>query len=208
MKSIIVALALSLSACATTQNAPSQTSAAKIIIGAGHGSGVYIGNGIILTAAHVVMNIPTRLGIQDMTVKSSSGGQQTGRVLWFSNEYDVAAILVKDTKEYRAALLTCIPSKVGDSIITIGSPLNDDFLRINGTVAGVNKFGTLAKKVTVAAMPIAPGSSGGGVFNEYGQVIGIVSQVMVSSLGLNSLSQTGISYYVPSDMICELMGRV
>jgi len=50
----------------------------------GHGSGVYIGNGLVLTAAHVVGD--------SKTVTLHSDRDLPGEVLWSNKKYDLALV--------------------------------------------------------------------------------------------------------------------
>lgn len=196
-------LALLLTGCATTPvSAPHPNSGVKIIVGNGHGSGVYIGKGIVLTSAHVVQDKA------EVTLKSAKGGWQQGAVLWKSTKYDVAAIQPFNPLVYDIAPLSCAEPKAGEYAVAYGSPLLDEFLYLQGSVAGKPvRMGEL-ESVSPAAIPLTSGNSGGPVFNAQGHLIGIVAATQITTLFEKYPSQTGISYFVPGNVICGLLGRV
>lgn len=64
----------------------SEDSAIKISVGAGLGSGVHIGGGDILTAAHVVGDAKT------VKIKTFAGIESDADVLWVNKDFDIALI--------------------------------------------------------------------------------------------------------------------
>jgi S1-C subfamily serine protease len=92
----------------------------KILVGKGHGSGVYIGSNLVLTAAHVVA------GADDgkITVKTESGNILDGEVLWSSKARDVSLIRVSGVFGLSPAVLSCTTPKIGDAIHARGNPLS------------------------------------------------------------------------------------
>lgn len=174
--------------------------------GEAHGSGVYVGNGAILTAAHVAAT-PGKMQVID-----DAGNKYATEVLWVNAKYDVAMIAVKDAK-MRAATVDCAPVKVGDEVSTVGNPGGADFLTFWGKVAGKARKSDPWDSVFLADIRGTGGESGGPVYNSYGEVAGILVGGMIGIAyegndGTVDLSQTGITYVVPSSVICRLMGRV
>ena len=202
-RAIALITAALLAGCATTPSTIllQPTPVVKVVVGDGHGSGAYIGNGIVITAAHVVLDVKTVQLISERNLV------QTGTVLWANTDYDIAAIKVSNASQYLAAHLVCRSPKVGEALTAAGSPMDQDFLYIPGTVAGAARDIGKIKNVVIAALPITFGNSGGPVFDDYGDMVGVVSALMASSIG-GTPSQTGISYVVPADTVCMLMGRV
>lgn len=202
MRSLLAALSLSLlTACASNpMRTPHPESGVMVMVGDGHGSGVYIGGGIVLTSAHVVQDEA------EVTLKSASGGWQRAAIIWKSTKYDIAALRPANPKLYTKAPLSCAEPVVGEYAVAYGSPIKDEFLYQPGFVAGKPvRLGEL-ESVARAAMPVTSGNSGGPVFGADGSVIGIVAAVQVASI-FNSTSQTGIAYFVPGNVICALLGR-
>ncbi len=174
----------------------------EILVSDGLGSGVSIGNGMIVTAAHVVR------GQKDVTVEAQDGKKYTARVLWSSDASDVAMLSVKDAK-LPAAKLFCGDVRVGDEISAIGNPLGVKFVTSYGHVAAkAQKVGDI-DEVFPMDMTTVMGQSGGPVFSN-GRVVGIISMVMSAPLK-NGDSYTpslvGFGFAVPSSVVCDLLAR-
>lgn len=171
----------------------------------GHGSGVHIGGGIVITAAHV-----TKKGVD--TVSFESGFSQKATPLWQNADYDVAAIKIKNIPQ-RSAVLDCTAHDVGENITAMGNPGNLEFVALRGYIVGKARPALPEwKEVIPADISAAGGISGGPVFDDTGAVVGIVVGGMLAPLAKNGevydMSQTGLAYVVPGSTICMLLGRM
>jgi S1-C subfamily serine protease len=163
----------------------------------GHGSGVHIGRGYILTAAHVVDAEPV------VKVRDTLNHTVSGAVLWVNKAYDLALVLI-DKPGMDATPLNCaVRPKVGDEISAIGNPLNLLFIHTWGRVAAPTQERMMWKAAFIADLTIAPGMSGGPIFDRAGNLIGL--GVGVSSMGMTLFP---ISYIVPVSAVCRLMAKV
>jgi S1-C subfamily serine protease len=175
----------------------------KIVLERGHGSGVYIGSNLILTAAHVVDN--SKDG--KVKIKTEGGNILTGEVLWSSKARDVALVRVSGTVGLKAAVLSCDMPKPGDIIQARGNPLSVEFFSSWGHVAGtIRKMGPWLEGLPTD-MTILPGMSGGPVFGADGRVVGLAVGVLMAPAGFGSMSFTGATLIVPGSTICPLLGR-
>jgi S1-C subfamily serine protease len=166
----------------------------------GMGSGVHIGKGFIVTAAHVVK------GQTEVTIKTHVGQEAKAAVLWASSQYDVA--LLRTEASIPAADLDCRTAQVGSTVVAIGNPLGMDFISSYGKIAGEpREFADTWKSVFVTDLTVIMGNSGGGVFSEDGQLVGIVVGVLGVPGANESKSYLGLSTVVPSSVVCRLMGR-
>lgn len=203
MRSIAVALvaiiALVFGAYAYTPAAPTLPgSTVKIVLDAGHGSGVHIGNGYIITAAHVV-------GDKIPKVKLDDGSEQDAVVMWTNRAHDIA--LLRTASTMSASALDCRVAANGERVTAKGSPTVLEFVSSAGRIAGAEReFGPWARVLPVD-MTIVMGMSGGPVFAADGRVVGISVGVLVASLGFTP-SLTGFGAVVPSAAVCELLARV
>jgi serine protease Do len=170
----------------------------RVDVALGHGSGVAIGNGLVLTAAHVVNDAAT------VKLKAENGREIEASVLWVNKTYDVALLRVAD--DVASADLNCRMPKRGQAIVAAGSPMHEDNLFIPGSIVGNERTTGPWKSVIVAALAGTQGISGGPAFDEDGEVVGIVVGMMALPLGL-SVTQTGLMYIVPAPAICNLLGR-
>lgn len=189
--------------------APMASYSVKLIGANGHGSGTHIGEGYILTAAHVVD------AAKSMKIKTSNGRFRYARVLWTNTQYDVA--LMRTGEEGMAAAhLSCGVMHEGDPIRADGNPLNIEFVSSSGKISGglrdmpVLGDGRGPRKAYVTDMTTVMGQSGGGVFDVNGDLVGITSAVAIAPLQFGSSyvpSLTGFGFVVPSSVVCELMAR-
>jgi serine protease Do len=122
-------------------------------------------------------------------------------VLWLSNEYDIALLKVRDAKFLKdagAADLACRTAQVGEDIRAEGNPFAVRFVSQWGKVGSkVQSIGHWRHAFSIGA-PLAPGMSGGPVYDASGKVVGI--NVGISPIG-------GFYIAVPSSTACMLMGR-
>lgn len=182
--------------------------------GSGHGSGVHIGHGYIITAAHVV----GQLGALGVTY--STGLNQIADVLWSNTSYDVALIRIGEFDGLATSPLACSHgANLGDDISAIGNPLSMQFVHAWGHVASDVRERARWKSSFIADMTIAPGMSGGPVLNNTGEVVGISVGLPLDAdpvrnsdgevvPGLVSVATVPFSYIVPSGAICALLARV
>jgi S1-C subfamily serine protease len=176
-----------------------ETTVVKVILKNGHGSGVHVGGGYILTAAHVVQNNKTA------TLKTKDGNTRQADVLWSNADYDIALLRTKDTT-LDAATLDCRVARLGDAITSYGNPMNVEFASAYGRIAGEPRGFGPWRSVFVTDITTVMGQSGGPVFDADGLLIGITVGVMGVPLGF-SHSLAGYGFVVPSRSVCELLAR-
>jgi len=73
--------------------------------------------------------------------------------------------------------------RAGDAVVAIGHPLGLEDTVSNGLVSAVREVGALTA-LQISA-PIAPGSSGGPLFNDQGEVIGVATAILRGGQNLN-----------------------
>jgi S1-C subfamily serine protease len=154
----------------------------------GLGSGIFIGDGKILTAAHVVQ------AADKIEVEFVDGQVAPAKVIASVPPADVA-ILKLDWVPYNA-----VPAKlgnsdnmrVGDEVFVIGAPYGISHSLSVGHVSarrGSNvSFGAAVKLELIQTdAAINRGNSGGPVFNMSGEVVGVVSHIFSQSGGFEGL---------------------
>lgn len=177
---------------------PSSTAFVKLLDDEdGHGSGVHIGDGYILTAAHVADDF------KDMTLKGSDGRSQSATVLWQNVKYDVALMRASKPSELASVDLDCSPNYDGQDVVAEGNPDDLEFVRTYGkVVGGVRELSPDWLDVVPINVAVVPGMSGGAALNDEGNVTGIVVAVMTTEYGMAALG-----YMVPASTICMLLYR-
>lgn len=162
----------------------------------GVGSGVYIGNDVIITAAHVVGNMPT------VKIKSDIGDYQEGSVLWVNKDYDLAAVKPRSGRRFKAAYLSCKQPRVGEAITAKGNPVGLEFVTMRGFVSGEARTVGAWKSVFLTDLTTYGGMSGGPIFDNMYEVVGIT----VGVVGF-SAPTGGLGFAVPGDVVCQMLGR-
>jgi serine protease Do len=152
------------------------------------GSGFLINKqGDVLTNAHVVE------GSINVIVRDKNGEEFQGKVIGYSNDIDVAVVRVPALKNKSPLLLeTTRKAKVGEEVITLGSPMGLENTATFGYISGVDRNFVIEphvyEDVYQISAPIAPGSSGGPLLErKTGKVLAI------NSAGLATESSIGFS---------------
>jgi S1-C subfamily serine protease len=203
MKTALLAAALSaaLFGCTPEPAKDYGSSVVKVIVGNGHGSGVYL-DGIIITAAHVL----TGAADNQVQIKTEGKNLLTGEILWVNKARDIAVIKPTGSIGLKPAALVCDTPQLGDVVTARGNPGPVEFFTSWGHISGdMQERGMWLESVSTD-ITISPGMSGGPLFNEAGQVTGIVVGALTTRMGM-SMSLTGVGLIVPGRTICDLLGR-
>ena len=162
----------------------------QLEVGVGVGSGViYDGDGLILTAAHVVQ------GSSAVTVRLANGLRVPGDVVGIHLPTDVAVVKIDGGPELPVALLGVDAEPVvGQTAIALGSPFGLDQTVTAGIISAVNREVNGVGMVQTDAA-INPGNSGGPLVDRHGRVIGINDAIRTLS-GAND----GVGFAIPIDL--------
>ena len=192
-------MAIALASCT---NLPLPKSSVKIITETSHGTAVFIDGGFLLTASHVIN------GKKDLKIKNEKGDEIGVTVLWESVEKDVALLKTKGKFRNQRSRLNCKGVKQGQEVFTIGNPANEEFIYSSGHIASAKEKKRGNKESLVSLdLTIIPGNSGGALYNKQNEVVGLVIAILPYSVNRISHQLTGFSYAVPSNVICNLMGK-
>lgn len=160
-------------------------------------SGTFISEDKILSAAHCFESYtPTNIWIRDI-----DGVSYVAELIKLDSAHDLSLLQVSGLHHKYAKLGKHL--RVGENILNVGSPLNLEFLVSHGIVSAVNyEILGYQSLYTVTDAMINPGSSGGGVFNSKGQLIGVNTMTEGGPFGW-----TGISLAVSIEDIHYFLGR-
>ncbi len=105
-------------------------------------------------------------------------------VLAISPEHDLAVVRVDARGLSPLPLGDSDAMRPGDPVVAIGNPLGLEDTVSNGLVSARRKGDGGSEFLQISA-PIAPGSSGGPIFNDHGEVIGVAVAILEQGQNLN-----------------------
>jgi serine protease Do len=166
------------------------------------GSGVLVtGDGKVVTASHVVH------GMEDITVEFLGREAVRARLIGFQPGADLA-LLQLDVVPSNPPVATLTDSSgvaVGDPVFIIGAPYGLTYSLSSGIVSAVWNSNTVNREFPLAEFfqtdaTINTGNSGGPMFNQKGEVIGIVSHMISKSGG-----SEGLGFVVTANTVKKLL---
>ncbi len=175
-------------------NQPVQTSSA--------GSGFVLSkDGYILTNYHVVK------GAETVTVTMYNGDEFNAQYIGGEEDYDIAVIKVEAENLQPVTLGDSASLNVGDHVLAIGNPLGELTFSMSGGMVScvdraINVDGTPFNMIQTDAS-INPGNSGGPLFNQYGEVVGIVSAKYSQSS--NGTAVEGLGFAIPMNDVFSMV---
>lgn len=160
----------------------------------GAGSGViYSEDGYIITNNHVIEDAST------IKVTLYDGSSSDATLVASDEQTDLAVIKIDKTGLTPVTLGTMDNLSVGDLAVAIGNPLGTlSGTATEGIISALEREITLdgkAMSLIQTSASINPGNSGGGLFDQYGNLIGIV---VAKSAGSNV---EGLGFAIPCDKV-------
>lgn len=160
------------------------------------GAQLGVGTGFIVTpGGRIATNLHVIAGGGDLQVKLADGSEHkvTG-VVAFDMGRDLAIIEIDaPTKMPTVRIGNSDKVSPGDSVVAIGNPMRFDFTVSDGLISSVRPVED--DVILQISAPISQGSSGGPLFNSFGEVIGVAT--MVSARGQNLNFGVPINYLRP-----------
>ena len=171
------------------------------------GSGFVISaDGYILTNYHVID------GVSDIKVTFSNGTSYDAILVGGEEENDIAVLKIDATGLRPVVLGNSDALQVGEPVYAIGNPLGElTFTFTGGYVSAKDRSitmsdGTIMNMIQTDAA-INSGNSGGPLFDQYGQAIGIVSAKYSGSSG-SSASIEGIGFAIPINDVADMVTSI
>lgn len=157
----------------------------------GSGSGIILDeDGTFVTCFHVIANADY------ITAKTKDGASyKVNGYKYLDPVNDVAILTLSTTKKFSPLTLSKKPQKVGDSVYTISNPKGLKFVFSNGMI---NQF---SKENIQFSAPASPGSSGGALINNAGELIGMISSQYDPSRAQN------INFAIPNTYFEPYLGK-
>jgi len=180
------------------------------------------GSGVIYkkagNTAYIVTNNHVVADSNALQVLLSDGTKLTATLVGTDEQTDLAVLKIKaDQVKEIADFADSTKIEPGQSVLAIGSPLGSDYATsvtegiISATkreVDATNESGASLGKATVIQTDAAinPGNSGGPLVNLAGQVVGINSMKLASSV--DGTSVEGMGFAIPADTVVDIINQL
>lgn len=167
----------------------------RIVSGAG--SGVIVSSdGTILTNNHVVE------GAKNITVTLPDGTDYPAKLVGVDPRTDMAVIKIEATGLTPAVIGNSDELQVGEPVLAIGNPMGTLSGTVtDGIISAMNRevrFDDVTMNLLQMSAAVSPGNSGGGLFNNQGELIGIVN---AKSSGQGA---EGLGFAIPSNTAMQV----
>jgi serine protease Do len=164
------------------------------------GSGFIVSpNGLILTNAHVVH------GAGEVTVTLSDHREFKAKVLGQDAATDVAVLRIDARDLPTVHTLPSSSVQVGDYVLAIGAPYGLEETATAGIVSAKARSLPNDQSVPFIQTDVAvnPGNSGGPLFDGYGNVVGINSQIYSNTGGFQ-----GVAFAIPIEVATHVQDEI
>lgn len=152
-------------------------------------------NGYMLTNHHVIE------GADKITVTLNDRTELDATLVGSDERSDVAVLKVTGTKFPALPIGDSEIIRVGEPVLAIGSPFGFDYSASAGIVSAKSR--SLSRETSVpfiqTDVALNPGNSGGPLFNQNGEVIGINSRIFSGTGGY-----MGLSFSIPIDAAMDI----
>lgn len=142
------------------------------------GSAVVVGPGRLVTNCHVLARM-TRIQVMKANVS------YTGRLEFPDPENDLCQLRVDNFTAPAVELAEMDKLRVGMRVFAIGTPQGMETTLSDGLLSGLRRDANGQLMFIQTSAPISPGSSGGGLFDAEGRLIGITTFMRRESQNLN-----------------------
>ena len=181
------------------------------------GSGTIIVNGVgkyitVVTAAHVIKGLVKR-GAKKIHIFSVYDGLYREVMIYkIDNELDLA-LLISVTKEHKDGPYVNIAHdspNIGDRVHAIGSPLGDKNTVTDGIISRFEEVSEKFPRKRQAShyrftAPIFFGNSGGGLFNDQSELIGVVVSIQTIGIGFSVIVVPGAAFAVSVESLRDFL---
>jgi hypothetical protein len=163
--------------------------------------GTGVGTGFIVAAhGHIVTNLHVIHGAHVASVTLLDGKRYpVARVIAIDELHDLAVIAIEAQDLPTLRLGNSDAVSAGDRVFAIGNPQGFDYTVSDGLISSVRQLDPTLTVLQISA-PISQGSSGGPLFNLYGEVIGVATLLYKDGQNLN--------FGMPSNYVHPLLERL
>src|SRR5579875_2630699 len=140
------------------------------------GSGVVIAPGCVITNRHVIED-----GVSFRVVHSAR--KWPAKLMKVDPDHDLAELSVAGLDAPAVTVLDSSKLEVGETVYAIGAPEGLELTISEGLISGLRDFDK--GRVIQTSAAISPGSSGGGLFDTQGRLVGITTFYLKEGQSLN-----------------------
>ena len=174
------------------------------------GSGFVISSNA--TSSYIVTNYHVINNVQDIKVFFSNGDSYDATLVGGEEDNDIAVLRIEVGNLQTVTLGDSDALNVGENVYAIGNPLGElTFTFTGGYVSAKDRSVTMSDGTVMNMLQtdtaINSGNSGGPLFNEYGQVIGIVS-AKLSSSSSSEASVEGLGFAIPINDVRDMITSI
>ena len=174
------------------------------------GSGFVISSNA--TSSYIVTNYHVINNVQDIKVFFANGDSYDATLVGGEEDNDIAVLRIEVGNLQTVTLGDSDALNVGENVYAIGNPLGElTFTFTGGYVSAKDRSVTMSDGTVMNMLQtdtaINNGNSGGPLFNEYGQVIGIVS-AKLSSTSSSEASVEGLGFAIPINDVRDMITSI
>lgn len=160
----------------------------------GQGSGVVIGTETLVTNCHVLAK-SKRVSVQREKLKFDA------RLELWDTERDLCQLKVAGLQAPAVKTGAAADLKVGQNVYAIGNPKGLESTLSAGLLSSLRRDDAGRVILLQTSAPISGGSSGGGLFDEQGRLVG------VTTIGSVTGDAQNLNFAVPADWVVDLPAR-
>lgn len=165
-----------------------------------YGSAFFISkDGYLLTNHHVIEDA------SEVTIMLNDRREIDAKVVGSDARTDVALLKVEGNNYPALSTGSIDQLKVGQPVLAIGSPFGFDYSASAGIVSAKsrNMLGETSVPFIQTDVALNPGNSGGPLFNQQGQVVGVNSRIFSGTGGY-----MGLSFSIPIDVAMDVADQL
>ena len=175
------------------------------------GSALGWGTGVVMTAdGYIITNAHVVDSAEAAEVIMHDGKTYEAKLVGADSISDIALLKVEAKGLTAASFYNSDLVQIGDEAIAIGNPLGEEFsgTMTTGIISGVSRSVDYKNRPMTLLQTDAAlnnGSSGGALFNIYGQVVGITNMKMMGSF---TATIEGVGFAIPTVTVKEMVDAI
>jgi Tfp pilus assembly protein PilF len=157
------------------------------------GTVIALGSGVVAAKEEIVTNRHVVEGGKAWRIRQGSN-TWTARIAFLDSEHDLCGLRVEGVTAIAVNTRASSTLSVGERVYALGSPEGLELSLSEGLISGIRKFEGVSLIQTTA--PISHGSSGGGLFDEQGKLVGITTFAIKDGQNIN--------FAIPTELVLGL----